>query len=65
MLPPVSEMLYPGSGKRSTPKHSGRASYPLATDAGAGIWMGAALEDELRESIFTIKNFTVGFTAPA
>lgn len=65
MLPYVSEMLYPASGKLSTPKDSGEGSYPVNTDSGAVTWTGAALGVELRESVFTIKNFTVGFTAPA
>jgi len=58
-------MFYLGSRKRSIPKHSGGASYPVVTDAGAVICMGIVVVVELRESVFTIKNFTVGFTAPA
>lgn len=65
MLLFVPETLYPAGRKLATPKDSGEVSYPVATDTGAGTWMEAALEVELRESIFTIKNFTVGFTAPA
>lgn len=65
MLLFVPETLYPAGRKLAIPKDSGEVSYPVATDAGAGTWMEAAVEVELRESIFTIKNFTVGFTAPA
>lgn len=58
-------MLSPASEKLSTPKDSGKVSYTVATDSGAVTSMGTALVVELRESVFTIKNFTVGFTAPA
>jgi hypothetical protein len=51
------------SVKLAQPKHSGEESYPVNTEVGAEIWMEVALV--VRESIFTIKNFTVGFTAPA
>lgn len=65
MLLFVPETLYPAGRKLATPKDSGEVSYPFSTDAGAGTWMETTLEVELREPIFAIKNFTVGFTAPA
>ena len=65
MLLFVPETLYLAGRKLATPKDSGEVSYPFSTDAGAGTWMETTLEVELREPIFAIKNFTVGFTAPA
>lgn len=47
------------------PKNLGQESYPINTEAGGTTCTEVALAVELRESVFTTNNFTVGFAAPA